>query len=96
MIRESGLTIIELEPRILYELWSWPTHMQKFKVNGQSVPKQTDGRTDRLRRLHYPRVNAVGKCLRKGASDDVTRDIGSDHSLSNEAIMMTLSDLQSQ
>jgi len=31
------------------QLWSWPTHMQRFKVNGQSFPrtesKQTDGQT---------------------------------------------------
>ena len=43
------------------ELWWWPTHRQKFKVNDQSVLniewKQTDGRTDRRTegrgRLHY-------------------------------------------
>ena len=37
-------------PSIPWELLSWPTHMQKFKVNGESVPKiewkQMDGRTD--------------------------------------------------
>ena len=33
------------------ELCPWPTHTQKFKVNGQSVPKidwkQTDRQTDK-------------------------------------------------
>ena len=36
-------------PSIVCELWSWPTHMQKFQVSGQSVLKiewkQTDGET---------------------------------------------------
>ena len=35
---------------IPWELWPWPTHMQTFTINGQSVPKiqwkQTDGQTD--------------------------------------------------
>ena len=42
--------------------------MQKFKVNGQSVPKiewkQTDGRTDRSDRITYL-ANSVGKNLQK-------------------------------
>ena len=56
---EVGPTIISLThdvdlwpwPSIPCKLWPWHTHVQKFKVNGQSVPKlewkQTAGRTDR-------------------------------------------------
>jgi len=48
---------------IPHELWSY-THMQKFKVNSQSVPKiewkQTDGRTDGGDCITC-RVHAVGK-----------------------------------
>ena len=46
------------------------THMQKFKVNSQSVPKtewkQTDGQTDWRRWLHYLPPNAVGKSRKFG------------------------------
>ena len=43
---------IDLWPSIPWEPRSWPTHTQKFKVNGQSVTKtewkQTDTRTEAI------------------------------------------------
>jgi len=35
------------------ELWSWPIHIYKVKIEGHSVQVETNGRTDRQRRLHY-------------------------------------------
>ena len=44
---------LDLDLVIPCELWSWPTHMQKFKVNGQSVPKTEWQQMDGQKRLHY-------------------------------------------
>jgi len=54
-------------PSIPCKLWSWPTHKQKFKVNGQSVPKiewkQTDARTDgRTEAITLPRSLMNNSC----------------------------------
>ena len=44
------------------ELWSWPTHMKKLKVNGQSIPKIEQNQMDRGDWITC-HIDAVGKHL---------------------------------
>ena len=50
-------------PSVPRQLWSWPTHTQKFKVNAQSDAKiewkQTDGQTDVRDRRTDRRTEAI-------------------------------------
>ena len=58
--------LVWFRPSISCELWSFPSHVQKFKVNGQSVQmiewKQTDGRIDGGDYITWLN-NAVGKYI---------------------------------
>ena len=58
--------VLPMTLTLTYEPWSWPTHMQKFKVNGQSDPmiewKRTDGQKDGGDRI-ISLANAVGKSI---------------------------------